>query len=704
LNPMTMKKTSLIVILILLTGVMHGQLSDDEFEKLLEIKDVVILNENTKISLVAKKALYIEVIVDKEIEYQILESTGNEKINPLILPERFDEVYRPHNSEIRDASRIFDDVRIHLIKAELVKPEGDTVEVEYTSTTREHLSINNEDRFGSVFTYIYSFPDFEPGEILRLRYTYSFPFKYNWGIVFSSRIFHDTNIPRKQYEFALIHDAKLEIDTFFANGAIPEQLHENNSVIYKWEYKNQPGCIDEPGSRPHVNVPWFTFTPKPYEFIYQHFNSFIEEFVPFWYFLSYEREAKIRKAFVDSHLGVKSRDNLFFERSARRFTSMAPNDTTGRTKLRYFQRYVVDSVRYDDAFALYKRLEGNRKLSPGGDLYSGLIKEPNKESIYAGMLPRLGCQFFTAYIDDIRSGYIFEDYYAPIYDNELLFAAVTEDDNIMFILPKSDERNLYCEELPFYYENAPVFLIFTYDFAGYKRNFNDVFRSIVTPGSETKDNYRKVNSMVNVNLNDDKILFNTRISLSGQYSTLTYPVYNDCPVDKTINPKYVRKIWEIAGDSQVELVQPNGKQIVFPYNSSVNARYSISGIDRQNDSIVALDLNRWIKHIYYPDLNATHRYTDFFADFSGSDTFAYMLEFDSPVSLIGKPETIHIENDFGLYKFNIEQTGERNILVSSFFLNKQTMVSKNEIFKVAELYSAIEEANQTHLLINIHDH
>lgn len=704
MNPMTMKKTSLIVILILLTGVMHGQLSDDEFEKLLEIKDVVILNENTKISLVAKKAFYIEVIVDKEVEYQILERTGNEKINPLILPERFDEVYRPHNSEIRDASRIFDDVRIHLIKAELVRPEGDTVEVEYTSTTREHLIINNEDRFGSVFTYIYSFPDFEPGEIIRLRYTYSFPFKYNWEIVFSSRIFHDTNIPRKQYEFALIHDAKLEIDTFFANGAIPEQLQENDNVIYKWGYENQPGCIDEPGSRPHVNVPWFTFTPKPYEFIYQHFNSFIEEFVPFWYFLSYEREAKIRKAFVDSHLGVKSRDNLFFERSARRFTSMAPNDTTGRTKLRYFQRYVVDSVRYDDAFALYKRLEGNRKLSPGGDLYSGLIKEPNKESIYAGMLPRLGCQFFTAYIDDVRSGYIFEDYYAPVYDNELLFAAVTEDDNIMFILPKSDERNLYCEELPFYYENAPVFLIFTYDFAGYKRNFNDVFRSIVTPGSETKDNYRKVNSMVNVNLNDDKILFNTRISLSGQYSTLTYPVYNDCPVDKTINPKYVRKIWEIAGDPQVELVQPNGKQIVFPYISSVNARYSISGIDRQNDSIVALDLNRWIKHIYYPDLNATHRYTDFFADFSGSDTFAYMLEFDSPVSLIGKPETIHIENDFGLYKFNIEQTGERNILVSSFFLNKQTMVSKNEIFKVAELYSAIEEANQTHLLINIHDH
>jgi hypothetical protein len=698
-----MKKTNLTVILILLTGIMHGQLSENEFARLLETKDVVILYENTKISLDAKKATFIEVVVEKEIEYQILRSSGNDKINPLKIPEPFDEVYKPHNSEIRNASRIFDEVIIHSFSATLIDSDGDIADIEYEVNTSEYLVITSEERFGSVFTYNYAFRDLEPGEIIRLKYLYSFPYIYNFGKIFSSRVFLETNIPRKRYDLTLMHNARLEVDTYFANGASPQKLEDDQQVIYNWKYKNQPGCIGEPGSRPHVNIPWFTFTPKPYELIYQHFNSFIEEFIPFWYVLSFEREAKIRKAYVASYLGVKNRDNLHFERTALRFDNMVPNDTTGRTKLRYFQRYIVDSVRYDDAEAMYKRLEGNRKLSPGTDLYSGFVREPNKESIYAGMLPRMGCQFFTAYVDDVRSGYVFEDYYAPVYDNELLIAAVTEDDKIMFIIPKSDKRNLYCEELPFYYESAPALMLFTYDFAGYRRNFNDVLRIIVTPGSEAKDNCRRVNSMVKVNLKDNKLLFETRLSLSGQYSTLTYPVYNDWPVDETINPKYLCKFWEIADDPEVEYVRPNGKKIVFPFNSSVNAKYSITGLNRKNDSIVELDLGGWTKHVYYPDLDTAHRYTDFFADFLGSDTFTYMIVFDAPVSLVEQPDLIRVDNDFGVYNFSIEQTDERNILLSSFYLNRLPMVPKNEINKVAELYSAIMEAEQTTLLINIHD-
>jgi hypothetical protein len=701
---MTMKKTNLVIILILLTGIMHGQLSDDEFDKLLEEKDVVILYENTKILLDAKKATFIEIVVEKEIEYQILKISGNDKINPLKIPELFDEIYRPHNSEIRNASRIFDEVIIHSFNAALIDPDGDIADIEYEVNKSEYQVITSEDRFGSVFTYNYSFRDLEPGETIRLNYVYSFPFIYNWDKIFSSRLFLDTSIPRKRYDLVFMHNTRLEVDTYFANDASPEKLNDDQHIIYKWKYNNQPGCIGEPGSRPHINVPWFTFTPKPYELIYQHFNSFIEEFIPFWYILSFEREAKIRKAYVDSYLGIKNRDNLHFERSAGRFDLMAPNDTTGRTKLRYFQRYVVDSVRYDDAEEMYKRLEGNRKLRPGTDLYNGLVREPNKEFIYAGMLPRMGCQFFTVYLDDVRSGYVFEDYYAPVYDNELLIAAVTEDDKIMFIVPKSDKRNLYCEELPFYYENAPALMLFTYDFAGYRRNFNDVFRIIVTPGSDAEDNHRRVNSMVKVDLNNNKLLFNTRLSLSGQYSTLTYPVYNDWPVDNTINPRYVSKIWEIADDPQVEYVRPNEKKIVFPFNSSVNAKYSITGLNRKDTSIVKLDLSGWFKHVYYPDLDTTHRYTDFFADFLGSDTFAYMIEFDAPVSLVEQPELVHIDNDFGVYKFTIEQTAERNILVSSFYLNRLPMVTKSEINKVAELHSAIREADQTTLLITIHDH
>lgn len=699
-----MKKTNILLILFSLTGVLFGQLNDNEFDRLLDTKDVVILYENTKISLHAKKALFIEVLVEKEIEYQILKPSGNESISPIRIPEPFDQVYTPHNSEIRNASRIFDQVVIHSFNASLIDANGGITAIDHKVSTTEYEAINVEERFGSVFTNNYELPEFAPGEIIRVSYVYSFPYIYNWMQIFSTRVFLETDIPRKRYDLTFMHNTRLQMDTYFANEATPRELHDGQYQIYKWQYKNQPGSIREPGSRPHINVPWFTFTPKPYELIYEHFNSFIEEFIPFWYILSYERESKIRVAYVDSYLGVKNRDNLHFERATRRFQNMAPNDTTGRTTLRYFQRYMVDSVKYDDARDMYRRLEGNRRLRPGADLNSGLVREPNKEFVYAGMLPRLCCQFFTAYIDDIRSGYVFEQYYAPVYDNELLFAAITNDNEIMFIVPKSDTRNLYSEELPFYYENAPVLLLFTYDFAGYRRNFNDIFRIIVTPGSEVKDNCRRVNSMVRVNLKDNKLLFETRLTLSGQYSTLTYPVYNDWPVDESINPKYLCKIWDIADEPKVKHVKANGKNIVFPFTSSVNAKYSITALNRNDDMTATLDLSGWAKHVYYPDLDTNHRYTDFFADFLGSDTFNYMLEFDSPVSLVEAPDQILIDNDFGLYRFSVEQTAEKNILVSSHYVVKQPMVTKDQINQVGDLYSAIMKADQTTLHLKIHDH
>ncbi|MCD4664411.1 MAG: hypothetical protein K8R68_04005 [Bacteroidales bacterium] len=475
----------------------------------------------------------------------------------------------------------------------------------------------------------------------------------------------------------------------------------DNYVYYSWHFKNQPGCLDEPGSRPHTNLPWFSFTPKPYEFLYENYNSFKEEFIPFWYYLSYYRESKLRSAVVDYQIGSKDKDNLMFEKIAKKYINMAPDDSIGITRLRYLQRYVVDSAVYDNAYKLFNKEEEYKREHPGMEFSGGVIKEPNKEYIYASLIPKLDNMFFTAYSSDARSGYMSKEYYAPILDNEFMFAAVLKNKSLAYIMPKSDKRNLYCEELPFYYENAPAMLIFTYDFAGYKRNFENVLRIINTPGSTAKDNYRKTNCMAKANIAEDKITFSTRISLAGQYSTLTRFIYNEGSVDSTINPIYLEKVWDFGDSQKISSVTMGETDFYFPFRTMVNANYSVFGLIQKNENNVEINLSGWMKHIIYSSFKPNHRFTDFYSDFTGCDTYAFMLEFDQPVSFSEAPENIDIDNDFGTYIFNVKQLGENKLLINSYFTIKSHFVEKENIEQVARIFNVIEENNQTILKLTI---
>lgn len=666
-------------------------------------EDIVILTENMKVSFVGQKAMFIDIVVEKEIEYQILSKDGNDYVNPITLPLRFDELYKPHASRIRNELRLFDDVTISAFEARVIHPDGRTEEIEINKDIVEHKIVLETDRFGLIYSYNFSFEELEPDDVLKISYKYSFPFRYNWERLFSTRVFLDTRIPRKKFDLTWSHHYYLEVDTNYINGATPKLDTANNYVYLSWHFENQPGCLDEPGSRPHTNVPWFSFSPKPYEFLYEHYNSFEEEFIPFWYFLSYYREARIRNAIVDFQIGTKDKDNLKFEKIAKKYVEMSPEDSIGINRLRYFQRYVVDSTKYDNAYKLLNREEEYKRDHSGSELAGGIIKEPFKEFIYASMIPKMGNMFFTAYPSDTRSGYIGQEYYAPMLDNEFMFASILKNNTLAYVMPKSDIRNLYCEELPFYYENTPVMLLYSYDFAGYKRNFADVLRVVNTPSSNVRENYRKVNSMAKINLIKDEILFTTKISLAGQYSTLTRSIYQEGVSDNTINPLYLEKIWEIGDSVKVVDISIGNNKYFFPFKTSLDATYMKRGLIQKNENLFTVDLSGWIKHVIWDEFKNEFRFTDFYSDFTGHDTFAYMLEFDQAVSLVEVSENTDIDNDFGTYKFSIKQLSENKLLLSSYFMIKSHLVKKENIDQVANIFNTIEENNNVILKLKILD-
>ena len=108
-----------------------------------------------------------------------------------------------------------------------------------------------------------------------------------------------------------------------------------------------------------------------------------------------------------------------------------------------------------------------------------------------------------------------------------------------------------------------------------------------------------------------------------------------------------------------------------------------------------------MKHIIYKNFNIYYRQTNFYPDFRGHDTYVYMLDFGQSITIKEKPEDNVIDNDFAKYIFNIRQTGESQILINSYFLIKTDMIDKSEVSQVGEIYNAIENVDNSNLIITV---
>lgn len=662
---------------------------DAKFQKYLDNEDVIVLEEKLGIIVSGKKADLIDVEVDKDVSYKINKPKGAAILDTLIIPEPFDETYILHAPEIRRNKSNISGLKVTRFSASVEKPDGSILAVEPKSKiTSERMMTTS---LGVSYQNTYYFDNLQSGDILKVSYSYSFPFRENWYKLFSTRVFFHSKFARLSYDFSLTHSSVLKIDTFLVNLEPPGFKEENNNKTYSWHMENLPGCLDEEGCRPYKELPHFIFSLKPYELLYEHFNSFKQEFTPLWYFLCYDREDDISLAVVDQTIGTKDKDNLAFEKIAKKYNTMAGTDPNGIKSLQYFQRWMVDTVRYNNSYQYYDNQENYKVSRPALELQGGIIEDYALESSYANMILKLGLKFFTAYPVDSRCGEMSEKYFAPMYDNDLAFAAILKTNILAYVLPSSEINRYNCEELPFYYEDIPVILIYSYDFGGYKINMLDSARIVRTPASQITDNVRKIRSMVNIGLESGTTDFKTSITLSGQYSTLCRFSYLNKPSDPTINPQYQQKVWEIAKDVSLKNLNAGKTDLYFPFTTVMMADYSCNSLIEKTNSGYEISLRNWLNHISPVNFDTLFRFTDFYADFQGSDSYMYELVFDQNISLLKTFQNISITNEFGSFSFAIQQQSENKILIASNFICKQPVISKENISQVNKIFQEINK-------------
>lgn len=693
-----------VIILFFLTSInSFSQVSDSLFDLSCQNEDLVILSEDMEIDITGRKTFLMIATVRNNLTIVIKTPKGLNDFQPVTLPEKFDELYIYHAPAVRNIDWDYDNIRVQYFNATVKNRKANQNDIKITQHVKSKRVLDLAGFFGHIDQYEYFIENLQVGDTFQLSYMFEIPFRDNWVRLLSNRIFFHGNYPKKSYKLTWCHNKELEVDTLFVNHSIPEVSLDNKKLCYHWSYYNLPGCLDEPGSHPYKTLPHFVFVPQSYDFEYTHFNSYVQEFIPAYFLEASKRQDELEVENWNNIIGNKNKNNSSYQKVANKIISLAPDDTLGVGRMRYFQKYMVDSVNYDPAIDYYNHDEDQKIQRAGADLWAFILKDNNLERIYGNIVPRLGMGLFTAYPVDKRVGEISPQYHPTVKDNDLLFAIILNDNTLGFVIPRSDKNHYYFEETPFYYEDIPVLLLHYTDYPSKaeKRNFNTDFRQYTTPASRWKDNYRKTQSKVSINIENNTTNFQTRVILSGQYSTLTRCVYCDNPVDSTINPKYIEPVWNIVENVDVKNVKLQQPMIYYPFKTTITAEYTANNLLSVENNRYTLKPGSWFKLIYSQGICNKTRFLDYYPDFVGSDSYSYMLEFDKPVKLISSQDTINITNYYGHISFLAKQIGENRILLNCNYNILANKITTDSIEFVKEINHAISMLDQKEIVFEL---
>ncbi len=719
-----MKKNALtMVVSVFLFLNSYSQVSDSLFDIYCEYEDLVILQENMDVTFTGEKAEFINVDVKNTSVIIFKNEKGIKSYQPFVLPKRFDELYIFHAPAIRNTDWDYDDIQVRKFEAFLIQ-DGEKKQIEVNASIAQKRVIDRKGFFGATNLYKYAIDDINTYDTIEVSYHYRIAFRENWIRLLSNRIFLHGRYPKKTIRLNWRYNVNMEVDSLFANMDAPQVAIDGNEICYSWEYQNLPGLLDEAGSRPYEELPHMIFVPQPYEFEYTHFDSYKMEFIPIYFFLAKRRQDQIRVEMWDNVIGNMNKNNIYYQKVADKIIAKAPVDSTGIARMRYFQQFMVDSVRYDNAVKYYMAEEQHIRQRPGVELWGYTVSDNSLERIYGNMIPRLAKDLFTAYPVDKRTGSVSPIYCPTVHTNDLMYLAVFHNGTGGYVIPRSDKNHYYLDEMPFYYEDIPVMLLHIYDYANPRfifpedydftaayypfdvgsgrRNFNSKYRETRTPASNPKDNYRKVQSMVNIDLDKSTAAFQTRVYVSGQYSTLTRCVYCEKPIDSTINPKYLNPVWNVSENVEVEKIEPEHPEIYYPFKTTINLNYSANDIVFENDSAIEIRIGNWFKLVFHEDINGP-RYLDYYPDFQGRDQYSYLIEFSKPVELVGSNNPVEVKNKYAQLLYSINQTEENKILVICKYGILARKIESEEFDFVKELNTAIVYLFDEKLLVRVRE-
>lgn len=320
------------------------------------------------------------------------------------------------------------------------------------------------------------------------------------------------------------------------------------------------------------------------------------------------------------------------------------------------------------------------------------LQDVNRHAIYEGLLNRFKNPYYIALLADKRVASIKPDNCMFLLGEQRWYNILI-DSSLYYIYPKKERFGYAINEIPFYRENTINLQVSQMTDSYFNKENVRFFK---TPASKPANNFRQNMVKAKVNLANKTIDFEGKINLSGQFSTLTRGFYQYGYQDSTVNERYYHTIY--TKNDKVKLTKQDSVSYknTYPFKATTKVNYKGKDlVTKTTDSTYTVNINHWIHHIIETNFRADNRTLAFYSDFEHKDSYAYQLVFDKAVQLRAfKDLPLLVDNEFGRYSFDIQQTQPTTIVIQSTFTIKKERTPAEKANLVEALFEAVKKVEK----------
>jgi hypothetical protein len=679
-------------------------------------EDAVILSEKTEIELIHNN-LYdrynYDYLLNKTLRIKFLTANGIEKFRRFSLPESndpFSDNYKkPTDSTSHGHQPKGDFDFMNYFSARLVHADGTTSDLTITDSSEIESFFLNIYAKGQVyfantstswpdkkaFAVHFNIMDIKPGDEVEIAYSVKHVFLAN-------RIFFHGALPKQLCEVKLIYNSNLDLFfvTQFNNAMYIDSTNNYKKASYRWVYNNLPACIFEKGARPYKDLPHIAY--------YRHFKDYGEinpSTNEITVYKPYNWQVVLANGATFEDIDKERAMNEMLDKSTVSFNKFFSQQTNGipdsltLKKVLSVHDTLVEVFDYQDDDAYYKGLDLKKsRFSEFTDQHK--LREISRYEIYERMFRKLYLKYATTVLLDKRlEAMDFNKFALPISLHHVF--CVPTGKQTLFLNPKQHRFGWYANEFPFYLED--ILLLQIPQRAESDANANIDWRTVDfkvsrTPYSSVNDNTRSTNVKVELNASSP-VKFDARVSLKGQFSTLTRGFYLYNYVDYSVNDKYYHKIWNICDD-----VKPtwnvSSKSNNFPYDFNFTASYQSAKILTLENGCSKLSMKSWFPFITEMEATTSKRVLPYYFDFAGNDTYRYFIKCDKPVQIINaKDYERNVDTEYFTYLCKITQPQPDVIMIESMLVTKKEMIPPHLVNGYLEVCKSADALNKGSLEI-----
>ncbi len=645
-------------------------------------------------------------LIKKHMRIKFLTQKGIDKYSKIILPESFDPAsdyysVRPENrkSVLRPLGEF---ECIKFFAARIIKPDG-TIKKAIVKERTNEQTFNGAIIVKKFYNWIFQLENLEIGDEVELDYSYEGV--YNFGD--SNRIFFNSDIPIQSLDFTFRYPEKQLFFLNYHNGAFPKDSTMVTSsnphyTEYYFHLENLKGCINEPGARPYMQLPFFTFYEHLRDYgIMNPVTKYIQTPLPYpWSYIMLPL-AGYKYENPQLRLGRTDITTVALNKLAEEETKKA-GDKTSCSVVSELQSDLAENFLFKDDLGYY--LDEDEDIEHlGKNIENKTLRQMSRIRLYDEIMTRLDTLYYHSLLTDKRISEIDINHFETLVASRLSIA-VPYNNYILHFYPKSYRFGYESNELPFYYEDT--YSVLTPQNEQALKKFDLIpqveFKFIKTPISNKENNFRNTSCKIDVSFDLSKVNTKAKIHLSGQFSTMTRGFYKYGSVDTTMNPTYY-KIISLTADDQTKVISNIAKVgRNFPFETTINQEFTLNKrLKKNGEKDFTLDLKNLFNNIIEEEFNSKNRCLDYYPDFQSQDMHRYFFHFDHPITITNILDfNKKINNFFSNYEVNVSQPTEKDVLIECSYIVKVPFVPSAKAFDVEEVFNAIHSINNSTLKIH----